>query len=1338
MKFYEVPSSEEKEEQPQQSQQPSESADPIAEAVQTTQQKEKPRGIITEIGEWMQDNLDPLNVVDRQLEANAELTKSIPIVGNVNRAVADFVPNREESRKIIADIPVVGKPAVAIGSGVDAGAALLGPTLIANVTNQEATWDNRPSVLTDDDWFSDIIYDSVKLITPLLLSRGIGGGTLLAGTGIESAMETLSQDGADDLILGRQIAGIYGRIWGGITGDPQKGADFTKALIEGDDASIQPFLKTWSFLNNYAVNSYAGKLIEVGGPLFRRVINKVADKAGNLEVISKLTGKSVDETADDMVNMPEPAFRPDQEPASAIRPENTALVPSPGNAVNEPALLNRLISETQGVPLDLDDPSNFFFDWGKLSSTDEGVIALRNAFKGKVPLEPGSIAQARILKNTAEFLVDTKGLLNTDQEAFLMQLADRGGLIENNPNLRGPGANRYSTKNLEALKDFTDYFEKYMRIDLNTEEGLAAIATSRYLAEQAGQNLARVADQIMLLKDKGLPYDDLVNNVLIPNNKFIRAALSPFRYAKRQWALGGNVQQYKFYEQLSGLLGEAPVERKSSELIDPKTANAKPSLTVDGEKVKIKINGEDFEIDTLEQIWGLVGQEGVEGAREIFELAMQNIRFGDPDKVLTNLNLVSNVVKEALRQKKGFERYFYNIVALGQLSTQTNAVGATVFRQALEPLALVGAGLNPLNRNVAVKESMYGVGMWVGGLYHFGSAFRSGLRAMNTNAPVRGKDRFTDSYSSSLRKELGEIRRLHVEERLMDQKANMDPFRYASRELGRLLREVAYMPKFNAATRLLMAGDEAASVTTAGQHAWGRAFVNLMERREFNPRQMMAQIKLEESKIFKGPAWKNEIIDAEVAADAERVTLQRSFEIGPDSNIFERYFAAQAKANELSIINRVFNAFPRPAYRQIEQEIVENVIGSLPGGINLNKRLKKIYAQKDPTQRLGIESQKSLAHAVTFAGIGAAILSQVQNENLPEITFSDNKLMVDGIDYDIAIDLDKFSPATIYTALISNILDGFYNGTTSEQGLTDKLTYVVQATLADIVDRNLLQGQQQFSRTFDVDSSNWANNAFGWAWNFITPGIIREIANVVQPYETVQDVRTNKLTEIGSTAARLAFNNIQNPPIWDIYSPRKTANPKPKVPSSNPGDPNAVRQSVLSSLFYPGNVKPVRFNDPVARMLVKFDFEAKNDYIRNFQGIELNAAEQSLLTREIQGPLYQKLAEYEQGQYKKDLKAYKKKVQQLGADSAVSKAAMQKIRNKLTRIHRDVKNNAIENSELYNVDRIREAFEQMEMDRSQDAAMQPINPSNKGLYATAANQSTQLASQVREILDLPT
>ena len=41
-----------------------------------------------------------------KLENTADLTQNVPLVGDVNRAAADFVPSREEFDESVADVPM--------------------------------------------------------------------------------------------------------------------------------------------------------------------------------------------------------------------------------------------------------------------------------------------------------------------------------------------------------------------------------------------------------------------------------------------------------------------------------------------------------------------------------------------------------------------------------------------------------------------------------------------------------------------------------------------------------------------------------------------------------------------------------------------------------------------------------------------------------------------------------------------------------------------------------------------------------------------------------------------------------------------------------------------------------------------------------------------------------------------------------------------------------------------------------------------------------------------------------------------------------------------------------
>ena len=1314
-----------------------EDQDLIQEQVETAQEKEKPRGAITEIGEFI-DQGGILTAVDTLLEKAAEATEGT-ISGQVIKPIADFVPSDEELREMTSNIPVIGKPMTAFEAGTYQGAmTAIGLTPAARLANQEATWDNRPAVLEDTDVLSEIIYQGAKILTPSLIWRR--AGVPMTGSAsmnlVESGIEAVSQDSADDLMFGRQVAGFFGRVYAEHTSE-EEGANLTRMLIEGDAAAVQPLLYAWSVANNYVINTLGEETFKLLGVAGKALMRNIANNGGNLDEIALALGADPDDIARAMTDTRVPEYKVDAEPSEVITPEvvNLQQKPTSGN-INEPGFINKVLSEQNNTGLDLNDPSNYFFDWSKLADTRKVQLEISQSFFGKIAPEAGTVARSRMLRQTAEFLSENRHLLEEDQRAFLMKMMDAGNFVFEDARL-----NR-SAQSPQAIKEwdmkFMDYFENYAKIDISTPQGLVGVAVSRYLSEQAGQNLVTISGQIMKMKSSGQDPTDIIENVLIPNQRFLRAALTPLRKAKRDFYLLGEAQQSDFQRDLAILLGDLPEQA-------PKRAAGKDTgkygLTVDGEKVRIEIMGDEFDIDSLEQLYGLSIQ-GNEKARELFDLAIMNMRFGDPEKVLSNLALTTDIIETALQSKQPFQKYFYNVVALGQLSTQTNAVGATVFRQAMEPLALAASGFNPLNRNIKPTDGLYGIGEFMGGLYHIKSALRSGLRAVNTNVPASGKDRFTDSYSSNLRQELGEMRQMHsfqIEQMFKDE---VHPLTIMSRSMGMLAREVAYHPIMNSAVRLLMAGDEAAKVTTGGQIAWGRAFANLWDRGEFNPRQMMAQIKLEEEKIFRGPIWKGDIIDPEVKAVAERVTLQESFDINAESNPIERFFAAQAEANKLSNIQRVFSAFPRAAYRQIEQEYAENVISTFGLGTRLNKKLKAIRESGDQTQRLALDSQISLAQMIV-GGMGMATMmnhfqegpASIFGYELPKVEITSEGLIIEGEEYDNAITFDKFSPATVLLSLMGNAQEAFLTGQSSEQSFIDQIQAFTVAIASDIINRNMLQGQQKFARTVNVGSDSWFENAFGFLWEFVSPGVIRELADIIQPYETIQDVRTFPGQRELSKGARVAFNNVQNPVISDIYAKSKASYGKPKVGTTDPGDVNLTRQGMVASLFWPGRVTAVRHFDPVMKEMNKYDYSVSRDYLRRIHNVELSAPQQAQLSQEIQGNLYPILLKYvESKEHKRLVKRYSQMAKEFGKNSDEAKEARNKIYNKFNRIHFNVKNQAIIKSGLYNQPGIRDALEQNQV--MGEPQVGELSPERQGMYAQAAQQDTPLANQVRDILDI--
>lgn len=1316
---------------------PSEEEDLIRQTAETAQPVEKPRGVISQIGDFI-DQGGIMTHLDNAAEALADLTEGTVAGKYITRPIADLIPNDQQIRDFTASIPVIGEPMTAIDYGAYQGAmTAIGLTPAARIFNEQADWNERPASLDDANLFSELIYQGGKVIVPTLFWRKLAGSPGLGGTMlIESAAEAVGQDSATDMLAGRKIAEVFGKMYATQTSE-EAGAELTRQLIEGDSLAVQPLLFLWGLSQNSLINMAGDRLFaalgSVAGQMLRR---NIANNGNSLDDIALALGQDPDDVARALTDIKVPEYSRDLEPQDVITPDviGPQLKATDPSGINEPAFLNNLLPDAKGVGLDLNDPSNYFFDWSRVAENPEAAKEVAIALFGKHAPEAGSVGRARLIKKAAEFLMENGKYMDEDETKFLMKMQEFGAITLEDPRIDMPSQKALARREQEA--DFVKYFDKYAELNTKKEAGLASVIYTRMTLKQEGLRLQTMAQQIATMRATNQDPTDYINRNLIPTQKFVNAIAGPLRKAQRDFFLLGEALQDRTADEVARLLGvdkdlpPAQAARKYK----------KPGFTLDGDLIKIDVEGEEFRIDTLEQLWSLA-QDGNTQAEEIFYLAMNNLRFGNPEKVLANLELTSDIVNEALRAKEPFQKYFYNVVALGQLGTQSNAVGATVFRQSFEPLALALSGANPLNRHVKPVESLYGLGQFVGGLYHLKSSLKAGYQTWSTSVPLSGRDRFGDSYSSDLLAEFNKIREMHdfqLQELARNNASTLEMF---NAWFGQKAREIAYHPWTNIPVRLLMAGDEASKVTGGAQHAWGRAFVNLWERGEFRPQQMRAQIKFEESKIFKGPAWKGQIIDAEVKAAVERATLQEPFNITRDSNQLERWFAAQSEANKISPLSVIFNGFPRASYRQIEQSYIENV-GATIGLGRFNKKLQAIRSNPDPTQRLAFESQLALAQIIGAGSAMAVALSLASSDKevfgfkLPKVTFGDSgELIVEGEDYDIAIETGKFAPSTVFLSLMGNMMSGFMAGRTSENALIEGIGAFTVGLLSDIINRPMTSGQQKFARVVDVDSPNWGPNMFGFLWDFITPGAIKEIADMIQPYETVQDVRTFPGQQVLSQGAKQGFNNIQNPEVADIYAPAKKTRGKPKVYSADQGDETLQRLATFGSYFWPGRVTPRRHFDPVMQEMEKFKYSVNPAYLREIYKVELDANQQSALSFAVQGNLYKALATYVNGNDHKQLvKQYNIAADTLGKDSDQARKFKDKIFNNFNTIHRNVKREAIIETGLYKDERIRDALENAQLFDEQ--ASGPISPERQGLYAQAAKQESPLAQQVRDILDI--
>jgi len=257
-----------------QPQQPTQSAQPqtVREAAEGAEKQQGEEGFFSQLGEAIKEEGDILQRVDRFLERNANLTENIPIIGDVNRAAADFVPSREQFDESVADVPVLGQ-ARAAGAGADA--FFLTPlTLGARATNQSTEFAELPAEL-DEVVGGEIAFEVGRLLAPSLV-----GLPAIASTGTritaESALETINQRSADDLIMGREGAIKLGEIADLLGYD---GKTLTRQLIEGKEPKAQAIVAVAGFLQNFGINLTAETLIGKIGKLVGKATAKPSTEA---------------------------------------------------------------------------------------------------------------------------------------------------------------------------------------------------------------------------------------------------------------------------------------------------------------------------------------------------------------------------------------------------------------------------------------------------------------------------------------------------------------------------------------------------------------------------------------------------------------------------------------------------------------------------------------------------------------------------------------------------------------------------------------------------------------------------------------------------------------------------------------------------------------------------------------------------------------------------------------------------------------------------------------------------------------------------------------------------
>jgi len=1257
------------------------------EVAQEAQPEEKPEGFFSQAGEFIDTIMGGYG--DERLGAQLEADK------------AKAIEEDNFMREIDANI---GSAVNAVLGGASDAFNLL-PHLGARLTGQSAEFNNRPASILDDEPVSEILYDLAKVLTPsIILAPVTGGMSLPAGLALESAIETIPQDEASDLIAGQTVATKFGELYDayGLDLGYENGAALTKDMMEGGTIKAQALLGLVGFAQNFGINFGMNRLLSLY-PKAKEFFFRDADR------IAQATGRNVEDVKQSLTDFVEPKGSPDLEPSSTATLGTISPSLKSETGINYDGLLQRALNDTKNLAEERVLPAEFFSDWDALMTDPDPQAALRNAMNKLKPLPLGADDKLKVEVKTIEWLRDNMSLLDTDAQEFLVKFIEDFG-SETDTITKG---GRWSMNAIARLKDMDDYIRKYIRLDIGdvsaNYQGIVGVAVSRYLSEDLGNRLMKASGQLdeMLLRNEDIT--DYMNNVYLPLEQFTQTILFPFRRAKRAWYLSGEAQQKAFAGLDMG--ADAPVKDMERLIVD---GNPTPN--------------------TIRDLW-TKAQRGDKDAFKVLKSYIKTMRYGDPATVLSNSQIVTDTITEQLKKKGANEKGFYNILMLGQMITQVNAAAPTIYRQALEPLALSGAFGSTLSK----EERMFGLGQFVVGARYVGHSMKAIGRALATDRPAAGYAKYTNKYHKPLVKEMQNIHRLHLrrQKELLDNGASI--FEMLSEKWWHFYQLAMYHPTVNLPTRGLMATDEGARVTAGTQIAGGRAYVKAMGQ-NLNAKQMQDLINKEIAEIFDGPPHLAKIKDPEVKAIADKITMQTPIKSTDDDLTFiERYFAAEAEAAAKDPIHRFFNPFARVAGIQLNQEL-ENSIGLLPflgkkGLKNMPyvEKYRKLYEASDPAQKLQLEAQLSLVQWTTMSAMASILFGTKITGSLDPT--NPNSVIVPApwtTKGEVAFNYSKFVPSMNGVNLLANLVQEYSEGAISHGKYAEGVVNLMYGQAVQGLKRSVLQGQQQLQKLLDFQNEGYPSKVADVMSSFLTPGFGRELGEIINPYQTISTDRTSLGNEIASGFAEKGVRSFYSPKAADIYAKTKADADQTRVPVARDANGIQRRLAVLLSKLTGVNPTEVNYNDPVMTAMRTFKVKPERSFLTRIYNAELTKDQQAILRSEMAGVLYPALNKYITGRYQRDLKRYQDALAEHGAYSVQANKSYATIQNKLRSIHNEVKLSVLGRSDLRKDPVLKEAIEKSRMEISSSEAL----PERQGLYATAAQQNTQLASQVKAILDI--
>ena len=621
-------------------------------AAQTAQPQKRERGLVTQIGETLDYALNSDGLTADALNALAAGANQLS--GGRLQGLDDAVLGSEEQKARMIEIAEDRQARREAGemsgveqffdstanvlegtaAGMEAGIAM--PfTIAGRALNQDTPWSTRTQTLKNAP-LGEAAFSIAEIVTPTLLTGGVAGAAgapawLTGGVGLtaESALETATQESADELIAGRTLAQKFGEIADFYGMD---GGKLTQDLIEGVTPEAQAMNAAVGFVQNLGINFGADKLIKYFPKIWKKKVDDVA----------AVSGKDAEEVQKSLTDVNEPKFSSTSEPTDVQTIDSAVSVPKPseGNKyINADSLQAEALRSKEGLDDQwLSDSNRSYFTNLQALSDDEGIRQVIDEItKDLKPLSPVSADYKALFTRVKSFVDQNLYLVKPEFDPLTKDMSVVNWAIDE-------VAEQFAKEmtvplNREAAEIIVNEdvgFEQYLK-ELSKVDN-AGFTAGVILGEELGLRLQKQATAIDTLETLGVDFTNAVENFFELQDK-ANLVLIPLRRGKRDWSVGGGAQQREFIRSITN-----PEDLSKTKEFG--------SVTDRGEALKkIYLNADDTEGVRPRELWDAY-QQGSSEAGWTLKAYFNLIANGSPSTAVSEIDDMSKSSDQSAEERQ--------------------------------------------------------------------------------------------------------------------------------------------------------------------------------------------------------------------------------------------------------------------------------------------------------------------------------------------------------------------------------------------------------------------------------------------------------------------------------------------------------------------------------------------------------------------------------------------------------------------------------------------------------------------------------------------------------------